>query len=87
MDSEARESQSSDAKADYTEEPKGTAETTEVIGVQSDDSSLPEYRLYKRRFIGITSLVIVNIVSGMTWPWFGPISNDGRFSRIHAFGS
>ncbi|KAJ7084336.1 major facilitator superfamily domain-containing protein [Mycena belliarum] len=44
--------------------------TTDVISVHS---SIRSYRLYKRRFVGI---VILNIVSGMTWPWFGPIAND-----------
>ncbi|PIL26139.1 MFS general substrate transporter [Ganoderma sinense ZZ0214-1] len=34
-----------------------------------------EYRLYKRRWIGLVALVILNIVSGMTLVWFGPIAN------------
>ncbi|KAJ7188327.1 major facilitator superfamily domain-containing protein [Mycena filopes] len=60
----------------------------EVLSVHE---STPEYRLYKRRFVGLVGLarrnlpcrpvthflqVILNIVSGMSWPWFGPISND-----------
>ncbi|KAJ7783079.1 major facilitator superfamily domain-containing protein [Mycena metata] len=48
-------------------------QTAEVISVHS---TVPEYRLYKRRFLGTFALVILNIVSGMCWPWFGPISNN-----------
>ncbi|KAF7321286.1 MFS general substrate transporter [Mycena kentingensis (nom. inval.)] len=33
-----------------------------------------EYKLYRRRFIGITGLVILNIAGGLSWPWFGPIA-------------
>ncbi|KIY74287.1 MFS general substrate transporter [Cylindrobasidium torrendii FP15055 ss-10] len=35
-----------------------------------------EFRLYKRRFVGVIGMVILNIVSAMCWPWFGPISNN-----------
>ncbi|KAK7461987.1 hypothetical protein VKT23_008419 [Stygiomarasmius scandens] len=35
-----------------------------------------EYRLYKRRFVGLIGMVALNIVGGMSWPWFGPIAND-----------
>ncbi|RDX43667.1 MFS general substrate transporter [Lentinus brumalis] len=35
-----------------------------------------EYRLYKRRWIGLLALVILNIVSGMVLVWFGPIANN-----------
>lgn len=38
--------------------------------------SYPTYKLYKRRFSGILGLVVLNIVSAMPWPWFGPIAND-----------
>ncbi|KAJ7346561.1 major facilitator superfamily domain-containing protein [Mycena albidolilacea] len=51
----------------------GQPSTTEVISVHSGSS---DYRLYKRRFVGLVGLVVLNVVSGMTWPWFGPISND-----------
>ncbi|KAJ3877744.1 major facilitator superfamily domain-containing protein [Lentinula edodes] len=34
------------------------------------------YRLYKRRFLGLFGMVVLNIVGGLSWPWFGPIAND-----------
>ncbi|PFH46175.1 hypothetical protein AMATHDRAFT_77780 [Amanita thiersii Skay4041] len=34
------------------------------------------YRLYKQRFVGLVGLVFLNIISAMSWPWFGPISNN-----------
>ncbi|KDR75073.1 hypothetical protein GALMADRAFT_248949 [Galerina marginata CBS 339.88] len=34
------------------------------------------YRLYKRRFVGLVAIVLLNIVAAMPWPWFGPISNS-----------
>ncbi|KAJ6593850.1 major facilitator superfamily domain-containing protein [Mycena capillaripes] len=58
-----------DAKKDPTDGER----KAEVVSVHS---STLDYRLYKRRFIGITGLVVLNIVSGMAWPWFGPISNN-----------
>ncbi|KAJ4468140.1 major facilitator superfamily domain-containing protein [Lentinula aciculospora] len=36
----------------------------------------PHYRLYKRRFLGLFGMVVLNIVGGLSWPWFGPIAND-----------
>ncbi|KAJ7882006.1 major facilitator superfamily domain-containing protein [Mycena olivaceomarginata] len=47
---------------------KDLAQVT-VLGV---DPGAPVYRLYKRRFVG---MVILNMVSAMASPWFGPISN------------
>ncbi|KAJ7183203.1 major facilitator superfamily domain-containing protein, partial [Mycena filopes] len=41
-----------------------------------------EYRMYKHRFAGLAGLIVLNIVTGMTWPWFGPISN----SMVEEFG-
>ncbi|KAI9057517.1 MFS general substrate transporter [Trametes sanguinea] len=34
------------------------------------------YRLYKRRWIGLVALVLLNIAAGMVLVWFGPIAND-----------
>ncbi|KAJ7901776.1 major facilitator superfamily domain-containing protein [Mycena olivaceomarginata] len=61
---ESPKSSDAEAKKDLYD---GQPSVTEVISVHSGSS---DYRLYKRRF------VVLNIVSGMTWPWFGPISND-----------
>ncbi|KAG7088672.1 hypothetical protein E1B28_012644 [Marasmius oreades] len=48
------------------------------LEVQDDgDQSTPmEYKVYKQRFIGVLGVVLLNIVGGMAWPWFGPISNN-----------
>ncbi|KAF8813927.1 MFS general substrate transporter [Phlegmacium glaucopus] len=35
-----------------------------------------QYRLYRRRFAGLVALIFLNIIAGMAWPWFGPISNN-----------
>ncbi|KIK67132.1 hypothetical protein GYMLUDRAFT_217102 [Collybiopsis luxurians FD-317 M1] len=34
------------------------------------------YRLYKRRFLGLLGMVVLNIVGGLCWPYFGPIANN-----------
>lgn len=35
-----------------------------------------EYRLYKRRFSGLLGFIILGLVTGMQWSWFGPITNN-----------
>ncbi|KAL4073952.1 major facilitator superfamily domain-containing protein [Scleroderma citrinum] len=35
-----------------------------------------QYRLYKRRFSGLLGMIILGIVTGMPWSWFGPIANN-----------
>ncbi|KAI0066126.1 MFS general substrate transporter [Artomyces pyxidatus] len=52
-------------------------------GFESDkDASEPvpdphvQYRMYKRRWFGVFALFILEVVAGMSWPWFGPISNN-----------
>ncbi|KAI0744766.1 MFS general substrate transporter [Earliella scabrosa] len=45
--------------------------------IEESSADIPqEYRLYKRRWIGLVALVILNIVSGMVLVWFGPIANS-----------
>ncbi|KAI8972584.1 major facilitator superfamily domain-containing protein [Trametes punicea] len=36
----------------------------------------PTYRLYKRRWVGLVAVVLLNIAAGMVLVWFGPIAND-----------
>ncbi|GJE88933.1 MFS general substrate transporter [Phanerochaete sordida] len=36
----------------------------------------PSYRLYKRRFVGVVGIVLLNAVAAMPNLWFGPIAND-----------
>ncbi|RDB25138.1 Major facilitator superfamily domain-containing protein 7 [Hypsizygus marmoreus] len=42
----------------------------------SEETVYVQYRLYRRRFAGVVGLVVLNIVAAMSWPWFGPISNN-----------
>ncbi|KAI0772495.1 MFS general substrate transporter [Trametes elegans] len=37
---------------------------------------LPEYHLYRRRWVGLCAITLLNVVSGMALVWFGPIAND-----------
>ena len=37
-----------------------------------------QFKLYKRRFSGVISIVILSVISGMSLPWFGPISNKSK---------
>ncbi|KAF7351184.1 MFS general substrate transporter [Mycena sanguinolenta] len=55
----------------------GQPAATEIVRVHSSTANY-SYRLYKRRFVGIVGLIVLNVVSGMTWPWFGPISNNSE---------
>lgn len=51
----------------------------EVVKQNDKVMSSPEehiqYKLYKRRFVGMIAIMALNVVAGMNWPWFGPISN------------
>ncbi|KAF8844366.1 MFS general substrate transporter [Paxillus ammoniavirescens] len=47
----------------------------------SDKESVPlhsplRYKLYKRRFSGLLGFIVLGLVTGMPWCWFGPISAD-----------
>ncbi|KAH8994743.1 MFS general substrate transporter [Lactarius hatsudake] len=39
-------------------------------------SAQPPYRLYKRRWIGVFAMFILEVVSSASWPWFGPVSDN-----------
>ncbi|KAF9263409.1 MFS general substrate transporter [Marasmius fiardii PR-910] len=45
-------------------------------GHDGDQSAPIEYKVYKRRYVGVLGVILLNIVGGMSWPWFGPISNS-----------
>jgi len=51
------------------------APSTAQVAVLSGSAGIP-FRLYKRRFAGLTGFVFLNVVAAMSWPWFGPISNN-----------
>ncbi|KAG1732247.1 major facilitator superfamily domain-containing protein [Suillus paluster] len=40
------------------------------------EQGVPLYRLYRRRFTGLFGFILLGLVTGMPWSWFGPISND-----------
>ncbi|TCD60820.1 hypothetical protein EIP91_009489 [Steccherinum ochraceum] len=42
----------------------------------SHGEAVVHYRSYRRRFLGLVSLMLLAATSGMVWPWFGPISNN-----------
>ncbi|KAG2368049.1 MFS general substrate transporter [Suillus spraguei] len=44
--------------------------------LKDDKEQLPVYRLYKRRFAGLFGFILLAIVTGTPWSWFGPISNE-----------
>ncbi|KAG0703286.1 MFS general substrate transporter [Suillus ampliporus] len=37
---------------------------------------VPIYRLYRRRFPGLFGFILLAVVTGMPWSWFGPISDS-----------
>ncbi|KDN38987.1 hypothetical protein RSAG8_09144, partial [Rhizoctonia solani AG-8 WAC10335] len=54
-------------------------ETTQVPVIQSDSSSSvlsphEAYRLYKRRWLGLAGICLLNVVSGLNWLWFSSIA-------------
>lgn len=53
--------------------PSDEPQKEEHIGVCIEDTT-PVYTLHKWRFPGVIGLVILNIVGGLNWPWFGSIS-------------
>ncbi|KAJ3570015.1 hypothetical protein NP233_g4678 [Leucocoprinus birnbaumii] len=67
-----------DAEKDGRTSENGSAVAERVSHSSVVVEAEPEivYRLYRRRFVGLFALIILNIVSALSWPWFGPISND-----------
>lgn len=59
---------------------KGSSSHVEQATSPSHNAEPVRYRLYKRRFAGAFGVVLLNIVGGMNWPWFGPIANNSTFS-------
>jgi len=41
------------------------------------DEAIYDYRVYKRRWIGLVALSLLNVSAGMNWLWFAPISVTG----------
>ncbi|CDO70414.1 hypothetical protein BN946_scf184999.g55 [Trametes cinnabarina] len=55
---------------------KSTWNPGDTARSSSPGEPTPTYRLYKRRWIGLIALVLLNIAAGMVLVWFGPIAND-----------
>lgn len=47
-----------------------------ISHVEEENEQLPVYRLYRRRFAGLAGFILLGLVTGMPWAWFGPISTD-----------
>nr|GAT57653.1 MFS general substrate transporter [Mycena chlorophos] len=75
QDDKASQGQSLELEAKKDLAPGGPAGDTALADILSVHSNT-EYKLYRRRFVGIVALVILNIAGGMPWPWFGPIANN-----------
>ncbi|KZW00223.1 MFS general substrate transporter [Exidia glandulosa HHB12029] len=64
----------------YSDESKKASSDTQVEPAVLPAASFAvedppqQYRLYKRRWAGLLALFFLNIISGASWPWFGPIS-------------
>ncbi|KAI0737523.1 major facilitator superfamily domain-containing protein [Daedaleopsis nitida] len=52
-----------------------TVKGLESVEERSVDSP-QNYRRYKRRWVGLLAVVILNVVSGLVLVWFGPIANN-----------
>lgn len=40
----------------------------------TQENDTHEYKLYKRRFLGLFGMSVLNLIGGMALPWFGPIA-------------
>ena len=47
--------------------------------------SPPQYRQYKRRFVGALGVFMLNFLGGYNVVWFGPISNNGEYLTVMLF--
>ncbi|KAJ7666282.1 major facilitator superfamily domain-containing protein [Mycena rosella] len=59
-------------------EPKVPSELMVKVAYPSDnaETAVQQYRLYRRRFLGLAGFIVLNIVSGWPRPWFGSIANQ-----------
>lgn len=72
------------SKDSYNEDSPVTPKQDVDVVLQSDpdnaDNAIPgaagPFRLYKRRWIGVFALFVLEVVASMSWPWFGPISDS-----------
>ena len=62
----------------------GPTESTEPVLERDEDGATgplppPYYRVYRRRWLGVLGLFLLNIAAGMNWLWFSPVSLQGMF--------
>ncbi|KAG2078963.1 MFS general substrate transporter [Suillus decipiens] len=48
----------------------------EELEPKEENDQFPVYRLYRRRFAGLFGFILLALVTGMPWAWFGPISTN-----------
>lgn len=65
-----------DAKVTDTSQLTRRISVTHIEQSKEESEQLPVYRLYKRRFAGLFGFILLALVTGMPWAWFGPISTD-----------
>ncbi|KAL5499054.1 hypothetical protein ACEPAH_1572 [Sanghuangporus vaninii] len=55
------------------EEPHSAMDSS--TGNRTYENSPVQFRLYRRRRVGVLGIIVLNIVAGMSLTWFGPIAN------------
>ncbi|KAG1802840.1 MFS general substrate transporter [Suillus plorans] len=65
-----------DAKVIDTSQSTRPISLTHVQEMKDENDQPPVYRLYRRRFTGLLGFILLGLVTGMPWVWFGPISTD-----------
>ncbi|KAG1742808.1 major facilitator superfamily domain-containing protein [Suillus lakei] len=65
-----------DTKVTDTTQSNQRISISHVEGLKEENEQLPVYRLYRRRFTGLFGFILLALVTGMPWAWFGPISTD-----------
>ncbi|GJE88914.1 MFS general substrate transporter [Phanerochaete sordida] len=80
---DSHDTHSDDEKASPAAPPAG-ASPRDITGTVPECGDAPRgavgapaaYRLYRRRFVGVVGIVLLNAVAAMPNPWYGPIANN-----------
>lgn len=54
-----------------------------TLAVSDNVDAIPEYRLYKYRFVGALGIFMLDFLGGFNPTWFGPISNEGVQNLVY----
>ncbi|KAI0689392.1 major facilitator superfamily domain-containing protein [Cytidiella melzeri] len=65
-----------DARDDKHNSPGSVVYNRFVASANDTHTGPTTYRLYKKRFVGLVALIVLNMVAGMPQVWFGPIANS-----------